>query len=262
MPKRRANLHARASVWERDRLAEQTLRDYKPFLTVRDVPSRGRSHRIQSNTVQRMHHLFSDLERAAFYTLDNSGVIDIREQYPLLPLSATIAIAEAPGYRHPSFAGQLVVMTTDLLVTWPDGVHDAYAIKHSDDLSRPRTKQKLEIEAEYWRRRSITWRVLTEHELSTPKIAALCWLHRYRDPRSVPLTGRQLENVIGAVASRILGNPHTALASHCSDCDDQLGLAPGTALAAARHAIAIGAWPVELDMGIDPLQPLRWRRQS
>ena len=258
MPKRRANLIARAIAWERDRLAERTHCNYQPFLTVWDFPSRGRSHRIQSNTVGRIHHLFSDLERAAFYALDNSGVTDIREQYPLLPMSETSAIANALDYRPPSFAGQLTVMTTDLLVTWPDGAHEAYAVKHSEDLLRPRTKQKLEIEAEYWRRRSIPWKVLTEHELSTPRIAALGWLHRYHDPRSVPLTGANLERVTATVASRILKNQQQALATLCSDCDDQLALEPGTALAVARHAIAIGAWPVNLDMGLNPMRPLRW----
>lgn len=39
-------------------------KDYKPFLTVRDVPSRGRVHRRPALTHNRIVHLLSDLELA------------------------------------------------------------------------------------------------------------------------------------------------------------------------------------------------------
>lgn len=260
MPKRRANLLTRAADWEQKRLAERTLREYRPFLTVRDVPSHGRSHRIQSKTVRRMHHLFSDLERAAFYALDNSGAFDIREQYPLLPTSETTAIASALSYRPARFAGQLIVMTTDFLVTWPDGAHEAYAVKRSEDLSRPRSKQKLDIEAEYWSRRGIRWHILTEIELSSPRIAALGWLHRYGDPSSVPVDESLLEKIISKVRNLISEGPEVSLAEACKQCDRLMGITLGTSLAAARHAIAAGLWAVDMSMGIDPLRPIRWSR--
>ncbi|WP_222705775.1 hypothetical protein [Salidesulfovibrio onnuriiensis] len=38
-------------------------RDCKPWLTVRDVASQGRSHRVFGFKSQRTHHLFFDLER-------------------------------------------------------------------------------------------------------------------------------------------------------------------------------------------------------
>ena len=45
-------------------------KDYKPWLTVRDVPSLGRSHRIFGHKSQRTHHLLSDLELAVFLLLE------------------------------------------------------------------------------------------------------------------------------------------------------------------------------------------------
>jgi hypothetical protein len=36
--------------------------DYLPWLTIRDVPSRGRSHRLQGIKTGRVHHLHSDIE--------------------------------------------------------------------------------------------------------------------------------------------------------------------------------------------------------
>ncbi len=52
--------------------------DYQPWLTIRDVPSRG----LQGIKTGRMHHLLSDLECNLFYLLDwANSVADIRERY-------------------------------------------------------------------------------------------------------------------------------------------------------------------------------------
>ena len=45
-------------------------KDYQPFLTVRDVPSKGRVHRRPALTNNRIVHLLSDLELAAFLLFD------------------------------------------------------------------------------------------------------------------------------------------------------------------------------------------------
>lgn len=58
--------------------------DYKPWLTVRDVPSRGRSHRSLGMTTGRAHHFLSDIELRSFLLFDwVQDVVDIREQFPL-----------------------------------------------------------------------------------------------------------------------------------------------------------------------------------
>ena len=41
-------------------------KNYMPWLTVQDVPSSGRSHRVYSHKTDRVHHLLSDLELAVF----------------------------------------------------------------------------------------------------------------------------------------------------------------------------------------------------
>jgi hypothetical protein len=94
--------------------------NYQQWLRVQDVPSKGRIHRIKGCKTGRVHHLLSDLEAKVFYAFDFSlSVIDIREQFPLLPLEDTLAIAEECGVPHPTDprTKHPVVMTTDLLVT-------------------------------------------------------------------------------------------------------------------------------------------------
>lgn len=94
--------------------------DYKPWLDVQQVPSLGLSERIKGWKSNRVHHLFSQLEVNYFYALEwSETVMDIREQYPLLPLDETLDIAQACGFTHPTAprTTQPIVMTTDFLLT-------------------------------------------------------------------------------------------------------------------------------------------------
>ena len=43
---------------------------YKPWLTIGDVPSEGRSHRVLGLKTGRLHHMLSDLELHLFQILD------------------------------------------------------------------------------------------------------------------------------------------------------------------------------------------------
>ncbi len=72
--------------------------DYKPWLLVQDVPSQGLASRVKGVKTGRVHHLLSQLEHRCFLILDwSEQVTDIREQYPLLPLKETFALAESLG---------------------------------------------------------------------------------------------------------------------------------------------------------------------
>ena len=91
-------------------------KDYKPWVTVADVPSLGRVHRVFCPKTEREHHLLSDNEYYAFLLQWwNDNVIDIREQFPLLDRKKTLEIAALCGIRHPvdPISGALWVITTD-----------------------------------------------------------------------------------------------------------------------------------------------------
>ena len=69
--------------------------EYIPWLQIGDFSSQGRSHRIQDHENGRIHHLFSDLEADYYHILAWADtVVDIREQYPLLPVAETERIAD------------------------------------------------------------------------------------------------------------------------------------------------------------------------
>ncbi|MEQ1543616.1 TnsA endonuclease N-terminal domain-containing protein [Methyloglobulus sp.] len=152
---------------------------YKPFLTVRDVPSKGRVHRRPSITHGRVVHLLSDLELAAFVLFDwHESVVDIREQFPLNP-EKTINIANRTGIKHPAAKGVNQVMTTDLLIDLKmDGKlsTQAISVKYRDDLEDPRVIEKQEIEKRFWEGEQIQWFIFTENEVPHTLIQNIKWL--------------------------------------------------------------------------------------
>lgn len=163
--------------------------EYVPWLRVQDVPSMGRSWKIQGIKIDRIHHLLSDLERAYFLVCEFSeDVVDIREQYPLLPSGNTQAIASAIGVRYPRYKATSVplVMTTDFLLTvkQPNGDLKSVArtIKYQQELEGKgcaRTLEKLEVERRFWMSQGVDWSIVTE-ELFTPDlILNLAFLRKY-----------------------------------------------------------------------------------
>ena len=165
--------------------------DYKPWLYVHDVASRGRSSRIA--TGGRVLHTLSDWETAAFRDFQwDPTVVEVKEQFPLV-LEDTLRIAAAMKVRHPSDGQprEPIVMTTDFLVTRMIGgllVPSAYAVKENGALdlslartrgqmvSIRRTRQKLEIERRYWLERETGWTWLTEDHLSKVRKGNIEWV--------------------------------------------------------------------------------------
>jgi hypothetical protein len=159
---------------------------YRPWLSVQDVPSQGLVHRIQGWKTERVHHLFSNLERDYFYILEwSSSVLDIREQYPLLPPEETQRIAEQIGVRHPvnPKTQYPIVMTTDFVVDVEcngERIQQARTVKPAAKLEGQRTLEKLEIERLYWQAHGSDWGIVTEREIPKTFANNIRLLHGYR----------------------------------------------------------------------------------
>lgn len=238
---------------------------YKPWLTVRDVPSRGQSARIKSWTIHREHHLLSLNEQRVFYYADWSDrVIDIREQYPLLPLEATLAIAEVLGVRHPydRRTGHPIVMTTDFVVTVRAGYHTkdlARAVKPlsgDDSLQSERVLEKLQIEKAYWRARDVEWAVVPDVYIDRVFAENVRYLHKCRDLEFYGEIDDDAIRRIRAVIEPDILRGIDAMRFIAARCDDRLGFAPGSSLFCCRHLLATKAWGVDMRKPIDPNRPL------
>lgn len=151
-------------------------KDYKPWLKIHEFGSRGRTSRPLGWKTKRVHQLMSDLEYYTFLNLQfDPDVLDIREQYPLLPLEQTKLIAKELGVAHPpKTRKEKTVMTTDFLITLKN--HDnvipplpkymAIAVKPKKELDNLRTREKLCIEEHYWAMKNIPFKVVTEEDIN------------------------------------------------------------------------------------------------
>lgn len=236
--------------------------DYVPWLVIQDVPSQGLATRIKGWKTRRVHHLMSNQELYYFYVLEWSLMVsDIREQYPLLPLEETLAIAEQCGISHPKDpkTQEPIVMTTDFLITVSQEIgfiEQARTVKSSQDLQSRRTLEKLEIERIYWQERSVDWGIVTEREIPQILSKNVAWLHPLFTIEDLsPLSISEINRIATALALRIPKH-YAALAEITSECDDQLGLFAGTSLSVVRYLIANRRWLVDLNKPIEPNQPL------
>lgn len=146
--------------------------NYKSWILPHEVPSDGRSHKILGWKHNRVYYLLSDGELWAFLIFQmEDNVLDIREQFPLLPIEKTLKIADQMAIVHPpkyrSDPNKKTVITSDfnLLVREGKEVKEIVrTIKTESDYEKPRTQEKLLIEKEYWSQKGIDWGVILHSE--------------------------------------------------------------------------------------------------
>ncbi|WP_243357113.1 TnsA endonuclease N-terminal domain-containing protein [Bacillus litorisediminis] len=233
--------------------------NYKPWLTIHDVPSHGVVTRIRGWKSGRLHHLFSEkYELAHFYQMEWApNVIDIREQYPLLPIEKTLYIAEKLGIKHPRDPKTQypVVMTTDMLLTVKKGDEYrfiAHTIKPISKLNK-RVIEKFQIEKEYFKDLGIEWALITENEINYSLVNNVEWIHsaRFLDDLYPPIT---LELIIEVQPWLLLEiqKQDKPLAKITLDLDNKFDLPKGTCIQIVRYLIANRYWEVDMNKKIEP----------
>ena len=233
---------------QNEKRGQGTGKHYKPFLTVQDVPSKGRIHRRPSLTHNRIVHLLSDLELAVFLIFDwQNSVIDIREQFPLNP-ETTIDIAKRLGIKHPAYKGIIQVMTTDLLVDFEiNGLRSrkAVSVKYSQDLEDERTIEKLELERRFWEKEDIPWFIFTEHEVPVISVKNIRWLAPHIN--SYDLNESERIRVFEDILQVLDSSPEEKISILLSELDQRQDLKPGSNLQYFRHLVAQNAfqWDIQ-----------------
>ena len=155
---------------------------YKPWLRVQDVPSLGHSAKIWGIKTARNHHLLSEAETCLFYLAEFSdNVIDIREQFPLLPLDLSLRIAKTLDLKHPVIPKTKTpsVMTTDFVLTCRDGNrtwYEAVSVKPTEQLSVLRSAEKLDIERIWWQLLGVPFHIFTMDERNQIKSRNIQWI--------------------------------------------------------------------------------------
>jgi hypothetical protein len=192
----------------------------------------------------RRHEFLSDLEEYYFILVEwNASIVDIREQYPLLPSDMTLQIAEEFEFVHPRKPAtkEDIVMTTDFVLTVNiDGKeHDvARCIKPKAESERPRIREKLAIEREYWRCKGIEWKVITEESIPIVKAKNLKMLRGNFFFR-ISIEEQQLLNILLYEIYARKQNQYyrTNIAEFCLEIDSNYLLDQGTSLKLFKYLI-------------------------
>ncbi|MBM7616168.1 TnsA endonuclease N-terminal domain-containing protein [Alkaliphilus hydrothermalis] len=237
-----------------------TGEEYRPWLLIQDVPSLGRATRLKGIKTNRQHEFLSDIERDYFYFLEYSdNVLDIREQFPLLPVEETLLIAKESGIKHPvdPKTNDPVVMTTDFLVTTNINgkcIDVARTIKCQDDLMNKRVLEKFEIERRYWEKQGVDWGIVTEKEINKTLAQNISYVHTYYNIDEIDslksIASNHIRDLVLEYMKRLI-DTKVSIREISSEFDNDLFLEKGTGIALFKHLIIRKAVEINLYEGLD-----------
>jgi len=221
---------------------------------------------VKGVTTGRVHYLVGELAHSYFYLLEwSSQVMDICEQYPLLPIDETLAIAQSLGIKHPVFgrAKRPIVLVTDYLLTVrrdDTTVQHARALASAASLDDTRELELLEIERQYWEARGVDWGIVTEHEISLTFANNADFLHYHMLHDLSSFLSEDYLKILPALVAlltRLVQQETARPLNHLTSlCDAQLGCAPGTSLTVVYHLLATCQWRIDMQIPINPHKPL------
>ena len=221
-------------------------KEYKPFISIQDVPSLGRSSRIHGIKTDRQHEFLSDLERNYFLMLEYAeDVMDIREQFPL-ELEITQLIAEELGIKHPMNpkTKRPITMTSDFCITLrEDNVtrNIVRTLKYKKDLLSQRVIEKFTIEQNYWHRIGIDWGIVTDEEVNKTFCQNLNDILNYYDLSDnagfVDIKTEEIEDLIIAFIQRLF-NTNRSIREVATQFEKDFHLLKGTGIVLFKHLVA------------------------
>ncbi|ADD03119.1 TnsA endonuclease [Thermoanaerobacter italicus Ab9] len=237
-------------------------KDYKPWLTVQDFPSKGRCHRIFGWKTGRIHHLFTDSEARFFYLLEwEDSVIDIREHFPLLDYEDWVQDRE--DLRFDLFtdkkSGTPYVISTSFLITVKNREGNvryvARSLKAASELEKRISLERLEIERRYWEARGIDWGIVTNKDIPLVKARNIEWIHSARYAYAdAGLSEGDLAELVEAFLLR-LSQSSESIRKTALLFDKDYVLVPGTGMFLFRYLLAIKKIEVNMDEPIDLNRP-------
>ncbi|WP_024597002.1 MULTISPECIES: heteromeric transposase endonuclease subunit TnsA [unclassified Pseudoalteromonas] len=254
MSRKIGHTEAQYSKWIKEGRGLGEYQDYKPWLTVYDVPSDGRVHRVFGYKSKRTHHLLSDLELSMFYLLEwRSDVLQVKEQFPL-DRDVTKELAEAAGIKHPNLRGLEQYLSSDFLVETSsrDLPYFALQAKYMNSFEELRKIEILELERRYWHEKKIPWQIVTEAEIPRVVKINIEWIYS--------MQGAHKETPESAIeqarfyADYFAKHPTKTLINTCKEIDSAYELDLGESLYEIRCLMADRYFTFDIFTPVQKLQ--------
>lgn len=232
-------------------------KEYKPWLQVQDVKSRGRSTRIFSQKTQRVMHLLSDLQLHYYYLLEfDGGVIDIREHYPLLDLHEQNLLFDAKLQKKLFNAKTNVphVFTTTFYVTKVntkgEPYHEARVIKSSSELDKPATIERLQIIYSYFNKKEIDFGIVTEKDINKQMALNIGWVMTAFDLSDFPEI-EAIQHYLRADLCKLFKVPGMTFTRAFARLEKTYQLMDGSGLTLFKHLLATKQLSMNLNKPIE-----------
>jgi len=249
MPKR--NIKWNKSKYERfirEGRGRGTGKDYKPWLTTQDMPSRGFASRIMSHKTGRIHHFFSLNQSRVFYLLSwDDSVVDIREHFPLLDLVDTLT--DTYGLDMSKYVDENApyTLTTTFLVTRKKGL-SAISVTNAYELNRKYYIDMLEITRRYWEVKGIPWQIVTNKDIPEHKAKNLEWI--------ISNNGNYEEDsdLISIIREKIIDaaiNGDNSVNKILKAIDSSLSIEPGSSLSVFKELLKEKVIEIDIQRKLD-----------
>lgn len=228
--------------------------NYIPWIS-KKTGLKSRKHEIQGIKINRQHLLLSDLELDYFMLLEFSdNVIDIREQYPLLPIEQTKLIANQCRIPHPRNKGEDVVMTTDFVILKKDGTTVVRTIKYEDELEKRNVMEHFEIERRFFDMKGWEWGIETEKTINRIMAKNILKCRKYYNLNQYfPFNSMESGEMNDYIAAffRKLFNTSNSIYQIAREFDEMHGLPKGTGISIFEYLIIKKIITVNLNEPLD-----------
>ncbi|WP_303799515.1 TnsA endonuclease N-terminal domain-containing protein [Alicyclobacillus macrosporangiidus] len=236
------------------------MENYVPWLQVRDLPKTSSVYRVKGWKTRREHHL-TKLQYAYFLLAEWSDkVVDIREQYPMLPIERAQAIAEEIGMEYPvdPDSQMPLVITTDFLLTVEDegGRYEiARSLVDRKELEKTAVVQRLELTRRFWQAQGVPWDLVTDTRLPGTMIRNVQHVHAaFHLEGTERYTVSELASLIPDLG-RYLRDAKGTIKDALEEMERALNLEPGTANYLLTHLVARKQVVVDMREPLDITKP-------
>jgi len=235
--------------------------EYKAWLTIQDMPSRGRVTRIYE--AGRIYQFFTDNELRYFYSLIwEDSVIDVREHYPLLDLNMVLNLDEESLYMKYKNDGENApyILTTTFLITVKntDGSVTYYArsVKSSLELDKKNIIDRYEILRRYWEAKKIDWGIVTQKDISVARAKNISWVLPSLEINNEDTFKENERDYICDLLIQRLNKSSNVIRTVTTDFDVDMNFDSGTGLLFFKYLIATKQVLIDMDKKIDINQPI------
>jgi hypothetical protein len=187
-------------------------KNYSPWFRIQDKKSKPNDksgkRRINGLTTGRQHHTMSLLEAQFFYLVDFSeSVIDIREQFPLIPLNVSQNIASSYDIPYPlnSTSNQPDLITTTFLLTRTidDNIsYEAVTVLPSLNKLTNVVSEKLDLERLWWSLLDVKFSCFTGNERTRCQAKNIAWITNPLRSGIINFTDIEVDIAVGLLSNR------------------------------------------------------------